>query len=176
MIEPLGERGDPRYPVGRFEALPTLEATDRKDFVARLAAFPGELRAAVSEMSASQLDTPYREGGWTGRQVVHHLADSHVNAHVRVRRTLTETRPTLEPYDQAAWAELAEVRTLPVGPSLDILTGIHARLVALLSDLAPADFERPFDHREGYDGTVDTLLQLYAWHGRHHLGHLRLLM
>lgn len=175
MSGPPGERGDPRYPTGRFEASPTLEASDREALVARLAAFPDELRAVVSEMSAAQLDTPYREGGWTGRQVVHHLADSHVNAHVRFRRTLTEARPTLEPYDQTAWAELADGRTLPVAPSLDVLAGIHARLAGLLSDLAPADFERPFDHAEGYDGTVDTLLQLYAWHGRHHLGHLRLL-
>lgn len=120
MSGPPGKRGNPRFPTGRFEAFPALEATDREGLVARLAAFPEELRAAVSEMSAAQLDTPYREGGWTGRQVV-------------------------------------------------------ARLTALLSELAPADFARPFEHAEGYDGTVDTLLQLYAWHGRHHLGHLRLL-
>jgi hypothetical protein len=141
--------------------------------VARIAAAPAALRAAVAGLSDAQLDTPYRPGGWTVRQVVHHVPDSHLNAYVRIRLALTEDTPTIKPYEEARWAELPDARTLPIEVSLALLEGLHARWVGLLGGLGPADGARQFHHPEhGRLITVDELIAMYAWHGEHHVAHV----
>jgi hypothetical protein len=141
--------------------------------VARIAAAPAALRAAVAGLSDAQLDTPYRPGGWTVRQVVHHVPDSHLNAYVRIRLALTENTPTIKPYEEARWAELPDARTLPIEASLGLLEGLHVRWVALLGGLGAADGARQFHHPEhGRLITVDELIAMYAWHGEHHVAHV----
>jgi hypothetical protein len=141
--------------------------------VARIAAAPAALRAAVAGLSDAQLDTPYRPGGWTVRQVVHHVPDSHLNAYVRIRLALTENTPTIKPYEEARWAELPDARTLPIEASLVLLEGLHVRWVALLGGLGAADGARQFHHPEhGRLITVDELIAMYAWHGEHHVAHV----
>ena len=164
--------GDARYPIGSFQPVEELSPDERVREIDFLAAAPGLTRDAVEGLTGDQLDTAYREGGWTARQVVHHLADSHTNAHLRMRLVLTEDVPTLMGYKQPLWAELADARSGPVETSLTILDGVHARMVALLRSLDSADFERRFVHADGYDGTLDKLVQLYSWHGRHHTAHI----
>jgi len=160
---------DLRYPTGKFapKGAP-LTAEERVALVERIAALPAELRAAVRGLDDEQLDTPYREGGWSPRQIAHHVADSHVNAFVRMKLALTEDRPTIKPYDQEAWAGLPDVSGLPVEHSLDILEGLHARWTGLLRGLAPDQYARVVLHPEIGDIDLDFLLQLYGWHGHHH--------
>jgi hypothetical protein len=162
---------DRRYPIGRFsfDANPTPEK--RRAAIATIAALPAEAKAAAL---AARLDRPYREGGWTGRQVVHHLADSHMNAFVRFRLALTEEVPTVKPYDEAKWAELADSRGEDPATSLQILEGLHRRWHTMLVSLADADWSRTARHPEHGVIGLDWLLQMYAWHGRHHVGHLAL--
>jgi len=166
---------DPRYPTGRFAYDSDVTADKRAAWVAAIGQFPTELRAALGVLSAADLDTPYREGGWTGRQVVHHVADSHINAYVRFRLALTEDAPTVKPYAEARWAELADARTEDPAVSVGILDGVHRRWYGLLASLQPQDFARTLTHPEHGAITLDWLVQLYAWHGRHHLGHLALI-
>jgi uncharacterized damage-inducible protein DinB len=165
---------DLRYPIGHFEAPSHVTAGHRAAAIEAIAAAPAALRAAVSGLDAAQLDTPYRPDGWTVRQVVHHLADSHVNSYVRFRLALTESEPTIKPYDEAKWAELPDARGPLVAESLTLLTALHARWVALLRAMAPGDFARTLVHpeRPGAPMTLDTMLALYAWHGRHHVAHI----
>lgn len=163
---------DPRYPIGRFEldlATATQERTRRIGEIERL---PAELRAAVSGLDDAALDRPYREGGWTVRQVVHHVADSHLNSYVRFRLALTEEHPTIRPYDERAWAELHDARSLPAGVSLDLLDALHARWVALLRSMSSEDFARVFVHPQSGDVSLERAVALYAWHGRHHTAHV----
>lgn len=162
---------DLRYPVGRFAPVaPTAEV--RKTSVADLAALPERIRAAVSGLDDRQLDTPYRPGGWTVRQVVHHVADSHMNGFIRVRLALTETDPTIRPYDENAWSTLPDMK-MPVAVSLGILDGLQPRWVELYKDMANAEFSRTFIHPEhGTRFTLDEHLQNYGWHSRHHVGHI----
>jgi uncharacterized damage-inducible protein DinB len=162
---------DLAYPIGRFQRPASLDAEARAAAIAHLAALPTELRAAVDGLTDEQLDTPYRPGGWSVRQVVHHLADSHLNAFVRLKLALTEAEPTIRPYDEKRWAELADSR-LPLAPSLAILDGVHARFVALLTAMPPEDFARPLTHPVSGPQTIDTLVALYSWHGRHHVAHI----
>lgn len=161
-----------RYPVGRFSRRDDLTAEERSGLIDEIAAFPNRLRNAVAGRSPGQLDTPYRPDGWTVRQVVHHVADSHVNAYVRFKLALTEDRPTIKPYDQAAWAELPDARTEPVEISLDILDAVHHRWTLLLRTLDGEQWDRAFMHPEIGAVSLDTNLQLYAWHSRHHLAHV----
>jgi hypothetical protein len=167
---------DPRYPTGRFAPKGTeLTAGERHALVDRIRVAPDELRASVSGLSDVQLDTPYRDGGWTPRQIAHHVADSHLNAFVRFKLALTESKPTIKPYDQVEWAKLPDA-ALPVAPSLEIVDGVHERWVRILEALAPADFAKALVHPEIGVIDLDYLLQLYAWHGRHHatqVGELR---
>jgi hypothetical protein len=123
-------------------------------------------------MSDHQLDTPYREGGWTVRQVAHHLSDSHMNAYIRIKLALTENEPTIKPYEEKLWAELVDARTMPIEPSLQILESLHKRWVLLLRSLTPPDFSRTFRHPQSGVRNVDWILQLYAWHGHHHVAHV----
>ncbi len=157
-----------RYPVGRFDA---SASGSRKDQIEVLRQLPDTLRAAVAGLSDSQLDTPYREGGWTVRQVVHHVADSHANSYIRIKLALTEDNPTIKPYDEAAWAELSDSK-LPIDVSLALTAAVHARLVSVLESMTDADFEKTFRHPERGTVTLGNNLAMYAWHSRHHTAHI----
>lgn len=163
---------DPRYPVGRFDFEAGVSDYELPRLIDQIADLPSRLRAAVEGLSDGQLDTPYREGGWTVRQVVHHVPDSHMNAYVRMRLALTEDEPTIRPYEEARWAELPDARTGPVEISLALLEGLHHRWVLLMRSLDPADFDRSLRHPELGVMRLDTLVGMYAWHGRHHLAHV----
>ena len=160
---------DVRYPTGKFVAKRApLTAEERAALIERIEALPGQLRSALSGLGDEQLDTPYRDGGWSPRQIAHHLADSHLNAFIRIKLALTEERPTIKPYDQAAWATLADVEGVPAEASLAILDGLHARWARLLRAISGDDYARKVVHPEIGDIDVDFLLELYGWHGRHH--------
>ncbi len=167
----IDDKQDLRYPIGRFTppamSTPELRAAQ----IDTLRHLPERLRAAVAGLSDAQLDTPYREGGWTARQVVHHLADSHANSYIRFKLALTEDRPIIKAYDEAAWARLADSR-MPIEASLDFVAGLHARLVALLESMTKEDFQRGFNHPERGAMTLETNLALYDWHSRHHTAHI----
>lgn len=164
---------DPRYPIGRFEPPAASEATSRRTAIAVLAELPDRLAAAVADLDDAQLDTPYRDGGWTVRQVVHHVADSHINAYTRFRLALTEDPPTIRPYDEKAWAVLFDATTLPVAPSLRLLEGLHRRWVALLESLDPEAFDRELHHPEYHEPVLLWwMLAMYDWHSRHHVAHI----
>ena len=163
-----------RYPTGRFQR-PTgpLTGDQRRAMIDIIARTPADLRAAVQGLSPTQLDTPYRPDGWTVRQVVHHVPDSHMNAFIRFKLGLTEDVPTIKPYDEASWATLADVRDTPIETSLELLASLHDRWVRLLRAMQPADFARRINHPEWEAPlSLDALLALYAWHGPHHIGHV----
>jgi uncharacterized damage-inducible protein DinB len=162
---------DLRYPIGPFETPGSSTNADRAARLANIAALPDALRGAVRGLTEAQLDTPYRPGGWTVRQLVHHVADSHINAYCRIKLALTEDDPTIRPYDEKRWAELPDAR-LPVDVSLALLDAIHARWSAVLAALTPAEFARPMQHPETGGHTVDSMVALYDWHGRHHTAHI----
>lgn len=162
---------DLRYPIGRSDMTTPLAAGVRAQRIDAIAALPAQLRLAVAGLSDVQLDTPYRPGGWTVRQTVHHVADSHMNAFVRFRLGLTEDKPTIKPYDEKAWSELSDMR-LPVDVSLRLLDGLHERWVHLLRAQPGSAFERVIFHPENGPMTLDAMVSLYAWHGRHHTAHI----
>lgn len=164
---------DPRFPVGRFRPELSLDEVRRGELVDAIRRFPEELDLVLRDLSAEALDRPYRDGGWTIRQLVHHLADSHMNAYIRFRLGLTEEHPTIRPYEQDAWAGLPDASRDPLTPSVRILEGVHARWSSLLRATPAEAFHRTIRHPESGDMTLDTLLQLYVWHGRHHLEHIR---
>jgi uncharacterized damage-inducible protein DinB len=164
---------DPRYPIGRFVARDRTSTAEERETAARvLEGHPARVRAIVADLPDDRLDASYRDGGWSVRQLVHHLADSHLNAYTRFRLALTEEHPTIRPYDQDRWAELPDARSAPVEESLALLEGLHGRWVRLLRALGPEDFRRPLRHPEIGDVTLDFLLEMYAWHARHHEAHL----
>ena len=162
---------DLRYPIGRLDRRPTLTPAERRAAIDALAMAPEALRAAVRGLSEEQLDTPYRPGGWTVRQLVHHVADSHMNAYIRFKLGLTEDDPTIKPYDQDAWVALAD-SALPVAVSLDLLGAVHTRLVALLRAAPDEAVSRTIQHPENGPMTLDQMLGVYSWHGRHHTAHI----
>lgn len=164
---------DLRYPIGRFVAPREVTDADRRASISELTALPRLTEAAVAGLDDRRLDTPYRPGGWTVRQVIHHLPDSHLNAYTRFRLALTEEEPTIRPYFEERWAELPDAREGPIELSLALLEALHARWVALLRALKPADWGRSFVHpQHGRRMTLDETLALYAWHGRHHVAHI----
>lgn len=163
---------DPRYPVGTFEMPAEVTPSKRQQAIDELAATPTKLRAAAKGLSDSQLDTPYRDGGWTVRQVVHHVPDSHLNAYVRLKLALTEEKPTIKPYDQEAWANLADSKSTPIETSLTLLSTMHDRWDRLWRSMKPEQFARVLIHPEHGERSVDWLLFLYEWHGRHHTAHI----
>ncbi|GAA5511336.1 putative metal-dependent hydrolase YfiT [Deinococcus carri] len=164
---------DVQYPLGPMPQPLTLTPPERAAAIQAIRALPAELRVAVAGQPEALLDTPYRDGGWTVRQVVHHLADSHMNAVVRLKLALTEDSPTVKPYEEGEWAELPDMR-LPLDPSLSLLDGLHTRWAALLEALTPGQWAREWTHpAQGRSFTVATLAAMYAWHGRHHLAHIR---
>jgi uncharacterized damage-inducible protein DinB len=163
---------DPRYPIGKFAPATNLTQSDRANLVEDIAATPANLRAAVAGLSEDQLETPYREGGWTVRQLAHHVPDSHMNAYIRFKLALTEEEPTIKPYEEARWAELADTAETPVETSLTLLDALHTRWVTLLNSLKASDWSRKFKHPEMGPMTLDKTLALYAWHGKHHVAHI----
>lgn len=163
---------DLSYPIGKFSYGGPSSEADRRRYIEQIAEAPARLREAVAGLSEAQLDTPYRPGGWTVRQVVHHVPDSHLNAYVRFKLALTEDEPLIKPYMEARWAETPEVRTTPPEVSLALLDCLHRRWVELLRGMAAADFARTLRHPELGTVALDRYLAMYAWHGRHHVAHI----
>lgn len=161
-----------KYPIGPGHHPKGLNKTRRAEHIKTLAEFPGLLASVVEPLDDDQLDTRYRSGGWTVRQLVHHVADSHSNAYLRIRLALTEKHPTIKPYEQDLWAELPDASSMPVSVSLNLLNGLHRRLVALLRHLSDDQFERTLSHPEDGVITVDQMVSTYAWHSLHHLAHI----
>lgn len=162
-----------RYPVGRFQMPAVITPALQQEFIRAIEAAPADLRAAVAGLSDAQLDTPYRDGGWTVRQVVHHVPDSHLNAYVRFKLALTEAEPTIKTYEEARWAELPEAKTGSIEMSLALLDAVHRRWLACIHSTSADAFERRFRHPELGLMSLNQLLALYAWHGRHHTAHIR---
>jgi len=162
---------DLRYPVGPFSKPVSLSPGERRADIAEIATTPAKLRAAVAGLTEAQLDTAYRPGGWTVRQVVHHVPDSHLNAYVRFKLALTEDHPTIRPYDQDLWARLPD-SSGPIDVSLSLLDAVHRRWVVVLNAIADTGWSRTFYHPESGDLRLDQVLAMYAWHGRHHVAHI----
>ncbi len=165
---------DLSYPIGKLDVRPDLNEQDRRELITAIREAPAKLRAAVEGLTEEQLETPYRPAGWSVRQVVHHMVDSHVNAYVRFRWALTEDNPTIKAYEQAEWAELPDARSAPIEASLDTLEALHRRWLFLLEAMGPSDFARSWVHPEDPEGAydVDVLLQIYGWHSLHHVAHI----
>jgi uncharacterized damage-inducible protein DinB len=163
---------DLRFPIGKFQRPAELDAKGRADAIESIARTPARLREAVKGLTSEQLDTPYRPDGWTVRQVVHHVPDSHLNAYIRFKLALTEDVPTIKPYDETAWAELPDVAAVPIATSLALLDAVHERWLAILRAMEPGDFARQLIHPESGRQSLDQVLALYAWHGPHHTGHV----
>ena len=164
---------DLRYPIGDFAWKGKSAPADRRRYIATIARTPARLRAAVKGLSPKQLNTPYRPGGWTVRQVVHHVPESHMNAYIRFKLALTEDTPTIKPYLEDRWSHLPDVARAPVEASLALLENLHVRWVTLLRAMKPADFARTFVHPQyGKTFTLDRALAMYAWHGAHHVAHI----
>jgi uncharacterized damage-inducible protein DinB len=161
-----------KYPIGRFSFHPPSTAEQRNQWIAEIAEAPAKLRAAAGALSEDQLNTPYRDGGWTVRQVIHHVPESHMNAYIRFKLALTENEPTIKPYDEAAWAELPDVRETPIEVSLGLLDNLHDRWVRVLRLMSNADFAKQFRHPELGTVPLEKNLALYAWHGKHHVAHI----
>jgi uncharacterized damage-inducible protein DinB len=163
---------DLRYPIGKFRFPDAVSAEDRRTFIGQIAEAPARLRAAVHGLSHAQLETPYRPGGWTVRQLVHHVPDSHLNSYVRYRLALTEDDPVIKPYAEDRWALLPDARNSPVDVSLQLLESLHLRWVALLESLSEEEWRRTFRHPELGSVSLERNAALYAWHGRHHVAHI----
>ena len=163
---------DPRYPIGKFAPPKNFSAADRNASIGTIADAPAALRAAVKGLSDQQLDTPYRDGGWTVRQVVHHVPDSHMNAFIRFKLAMTEENPAIKTYEEQLWADLPDVRDTPIEVSLSLLESLHKRWVILLRGMKESDYSRAFKHPQWDLITLDRTLALYAWHSRHHVAHI----
>ena len=164
---------DPQFPIGKFHhpAAP-LEAAARAAYIDEIDRMPASLRSLVAGMTDAQLDTPYRPGGWTIRQVVHHVPESHMHAYCRFKFALTESHPTVKPYDESTWSTFADQQVATLEASLMLLDGLHQRWVAVLSVMTPSQFARTLFHPENGDMNLDQVLANYAWHGRHHVAHI----
>ncbi|MEH7494774.1 YfiT family bacillithiol transferase [Neobacillus niacini] len=162
---------DMRYPIGNFQFDGEITNSVTKDWINEIKDLPRLLRDVVKHLDNEQLDTPYRPGGWTVRQVIHHLADSHMNAYVRFKLALTEEKPVIKPYEETKWAELSDYK-LPIDISLSLLEALHIRWTDLLLSLIPADMEKTFIHPDSGEVSVGKNIGIYAWHGRHHLAHI----
>jgi uncharacterized damage-inducible protein DinB len=165
---------DPRYPIGKFNVTPAdpISQQQIESAIDDIAALPAQLRAVVSALSAEQLDTPYRDGGWTVRQTVHHIADSHMNSFIRFRLALTEDKPTIKPYNEKDWAELVDARTADAELSLSLTEALHSRWIVMLRAMSSDDFHRVFVHPDYGERRLNWSTLLYAWHGKHHLAHI----
>lgn len=163
---------DLSYPIGKFTFDGPVSGKQREQYIAEIEQAPAKLRAAVEGLSAKQLDTPYRPGGWTVRQVVHHVPDSHLNSYLRFKLALTEEEPTIKPYREDRWAELEEARSAPIEISLALLEGLHKRWVLALRGIQNSEWKRTFRHPEMGLMSLERNLALYAWHGKHHVAHI----
>ena len=163
---------DPRYPIGKFSYTVAPSDAEKVQLIAAIEKAPAELRAAVHGLIPQQLDTPYRDGGWTVRQVVHHVPDSHMNAYIRFKLALTEDTPTIKPYAEDLWAKLEDTRSTPVEVSLTLLESLHDRWVRVLKSIQAVQWQRTFHHPEAGVMSLEKSLALYAWHGRHHVAHI----
>ncbi|MFI5252156.1 MAG: YfiT family bacillithiol transferase [Bacteroidota bacterium] len=163
---------DLRYPIGQYDMDVKSSPAQRPEFIRQIGKAPAKIKEAVAGLTNKQLDTPYRPGGWTVTQVVHHLADSHINAYVRTRLIVTEDEPLVKPYNETLWAELIDSRKAPISLSLQLLESMHKRWVILLNSLKPKDFKKMYRHPEYGSRNLDVLIALYAWHGRHHTAHI----
>ena len=171
MVEAMQEV-DPRYPIGRFKRPEQVTAHDRMAAIAVLSEMPDKLKDALDGLDQEQLDTPYREGGWTVRQLVHHIADSHMNAFARMRLALTEDSPAIFAYNENAWANLFDSTSAPVVLSVTLLENLHARWVMMLQSLTEEQWKRAYRHPEGGLSPMEMTVLLYAWHSRHHVAHI----
>ncbi len=163
---------DLRYPIGDFDRNYVLSADARRERIAVIADLPKNVEAAVAGLTEAQIDTPYRPDGWTVRQTVHHIADSHLNAYIRIKLALTEDEiPTIIPYFEDRWAELGDSK-LPIDVSLKMIDGLHTRWAALLESMSDEDFEKKFNHPETGEWRIEGAIALYAWHSRHHTAHI----
>lgn len=165
---------DPRYPVGKFALDKEVTPDKRRAWISQLDALPREMKQALAALPPGGLDTPYREGGWTARQVVHHVADSHMNAYIRIKLALSEDTPAIKTYEEQLWAEMPDSKSADPAVSLAILDGVHQRLTILLNSLTDEQFTRPATHPQWGQMSIDFLVQLYAWHSRHHVAHIGL--
>ena len=165
-------QADPRYPIGRFDRKTNVTKEMHGDFIKIIKALPSQLRKEVEDLSQYQLDTPYRDGGWTIRQVIHHLADSHINSYVRFKLALTEDNPQIKTYEEHLWAELPDTFNTPIEVSLQLLDSLHIRWAILLNELTDRQFERTFQHPDWGNITLNKTTALYAWHSKHHLAHI----
>ena len=163
---------DIRYPIGKWVRKATVDADDCAAMIQQIAAAPAEIAAAVNGLNDGQLDTPYRDGGWSPRQIVHHIADSHMNAYTRFKLGITEDNPTIKPYDEQLWSETVDAKTAPVDVSLPIIDGVHRRWVQFLRSLDGKALARTIQHPVNGPMTLTDLLQLYSWHGKHHTAHI----
>jgi len=162
-----------KYPIGRFQRPESYTPQLLEQWIAVISTLPLWMDACIENLDAHQLHTAYREGGWTIQQVVHHLADSHMNAYVRIKLALTEDNPTIKPYSESAWAELPDTQSVPVNISVTLVHALHRRLVALLQRITPADWERTYHHPEhNRDVPLWEVVAMYAWHSRHHVAHI----
>ncbi|MCX6621097.1 MAG: bacillithiol transferase BstA [Acidobacteria bacterium] len=161
-----------RYPIGRFERPASISLESRSQLIDQIAELPAQIRGAVDGLDEAQLYVPYRPGGWTVRQVVHHLADSHLNSYVRFKLALTEDEPVIKPYAEARWAELPDARDSEIEVSLRLLDALHDRWTRMLRAMRDEEFARTFRHPESGVLRLDTVVALYAWHGRHHVAHV----
>jgi hypothetical protein len=162
-----------RFPIGRFVVPETITPEMRARYIEEIAAAPAAMRAAVKGLSEAQLDTPYRPGGWTIRQVVHHVPDSHLNAYVRMKLALTEDEPTITPYKEARWAELPDSRGVPVETSLALYESVQSRWVYIMRSMTDAQWKRAYIHPEQGRYPLERQAALYAWHGKHHVAHIK---
>lgn len=163
---------DPRYPIGKFDRNITITKEMKNDFINTIEVLPSQLRKEVENLTQQQLDTPYRDDGWTIRQVIHHLPDSHINSYVRFKLALTEDNPTIKTYEEHLWAELPDTFNTPISVSLNLLESLHIRWAILLRSLTDDDFNKTLQHPEWGNITLNTMLALYDWHSRHHLAHI----
>lgn len=162
---------DPRYPVGKFTAPPKIDDAARREMIQQIADVPARLKAAIAGLSDAQLDTPYRDGGWTLRQVIHHMADSHMNAFIRFKFGLTTNNPTVFAYDENIWAQTPDYMA-PVDVSAKLIASLHERWVSMMRGMKPEEWKRTLTHSENGPMTLDEVLNLYAWHSRHHVAHI----
>jgi len=163
---------DHRYPIGKFSFPSTTTADQRRQWISEIAETPAKIRAAVAGLNPNQLDTPYRDGGWTVRQVVHHVPESHMNAYIRFKLALTEDDPVIKPYNEDAWAKLPDIAHTPIETSLTMLDALHDRWVRTLRGIDDAGWKRTFRHPELGPVKLEGNLALYAWHGKHHTAHI----
>jgi hypothetical protein len=163
---------DPRYPIGKFDFPTSVTAQQRDQWISEIAATPAKLRASVAGLTPQQLDTPYRDGGWTVRQVIHHVPDSHMNGYIRFKLALTENEPTIKPYNESEWAKLPDVSSKPIDASLTLLDSVHDHWVRTLRLIDEGGWKRTFRHPELGIVKLEGNLALYAWHGKHHTAHV----